>query len=35
MVKIKWSERVTNEEALDRIGEKRTFLNNIVRRKVN
>ena len=35
MVKIKWSERVTNEEALDRIGEKRTLLNSILRRKAN
>ena len=30
----KWSEKVTNE-VLDRIGEKRTFLNNILRRKSN
>ena len=29
----KWSEKVTNEEVLERIGEKRTLLNNIVRRK--
>ena len=28
MEKIKWSERVTNEQVLDRIGEKRTLLNN-------
>ena len=34
MEKIKWSEKVTNE-ILDRIGEKKTLLNNILRRKVN
>ena len=33
MEKIKWSEKVTNEQVLDRIGEKRTLLNNILRRK--
>ena len=26
---------VTNEQVLDRIGEKRTLLNNILRRKAN
>ena len=31
----KWSEIVTNEPVLERIGEKRTLLNNIVRRKAN
>ena len=31
----KWSEKVTNEQVLDRIGEKRTLLNNILRRKAN
>jgi hypothetical protein len=35
MEKIKWSEKVTNEQVVERIGEKRTFLNNILRRKVN
>ena len=35
MEKIKWSEKVTNEEVLERIGEKRTLLNNILRRKSN
>ena len=37
MEKIKWSEKVTNEQVLDRrpIGEKRTLINNILRRKVN
>ena len=34
MENIKWSEQVTNE-VLDRIGEKRTLLNNILRRKSN
>jgi hypothetical protein len=33
MEKIKWSEKVTNEQVLDRIREKRTLLNNILRRK--
>ena len=32
--KIKWSEKVANE-VLKRKGEKRTLLNNILRRKVN
>jgi hypothetical protein len=35
MEKIKWSEKVTNKQVLDRIGEKRTLLNNILRRKAN
>ena len=35
MDKIKWSEKVTNDEVLDRLGEKRTRLNNIHRRKAN
>ena len=35
MEKIKWSEKVTNEQVLDRIGENRTLLNNILRRKAN
>ena len=30
MKKIKWSEKVTNEYILERIGEKRTILNNIL-----
>ena len=30
MDKIKWSEKVTNDQVLERIGEK-TFLNNILR----
>ena len=35
MEKIKWSEKVTNEQALDLIGEKRTLINNILHRKAN
>ena len=35
MEKIKWSEKVTNEQALDRIEEKRTLLNNILLTKAN
>ena len=35
MEKIKWSEKVTNEQVLDCIGEKRTLLNNILHRKAN
>ena len=35
MAKIIWSEKVTNEQVLDCIGEKRTLLNNILRRKAN
>ena len=33
--KIKWSEKVTNEHVLDCIGEKRTLINNNIRRKAN
>jgi len=35
MKKIKWSEKVTNEQVLDHLGEKRTLLNNILHRKAN
>jgi hypothetical protein len=35
MEKIKWSEKVTNEQVLEHIGEKRTLLNNILSRKAN
>jgi hypothetical protein len=35
MEKIKWSDKVTYEQALERIGEKRTLLNNILRIKSN
>jgi hypothetical protein len=35
MENIKWSEKVTSEKGLERIGEKRTLLNNILRRKAN
>ena len=34
MEKIKWQEKVT-KEVIERIGEKRTLLNNILRRKAN
>ena len=33
MEKIKWSEIVTNEQVLDRTGEKRSLLNNIILEK--
>ena len=33
MEKIKWSEKVSNEQVLDRIVEKRALLNNIPHRK--
>ena len=33
MEKIKWSDKVTNEQVLDRTGEKRTLLNNLLRRE--
>ena len=33
--KIKWPEKLTNEQVLARIGESRTLLNNILRRKAN
>ena len=33
MEKIKWSEKVTNEDILERLGEKRAYLNNILRKK--
>jgi hypothetical protein len=35
MEEIKCSEKVSNEQVLDRIGEKRTLINNILRRKAN
>ena len=35
MEKIKWPEKVTNEKVPERIGEKGTLLNNILRKKVN
>ena len=35
MEKMKWSDKVTNEQVLDLIGEKRTLINNMLRRKVN
>jgi hypothetical protein len=33
MDKIKWPEKVTNEQVLEPMGVKRTFLNNILHRK--
>ena len=33
--KIKWSEKVTNEQVLKHIGGKRTLLNNILHSKAN
>ena len=35
MEKMKWSEKVANEEVLDRIGEKRALLNYVLHRKTN
>ena len=35
MEKIKWSKKVTNEQAVDLLGEKRTVLNIILRKKAN
>ena len=35
MEKIKLSEIVTNERGFERVGEKKTLLNIILRRKVN
>ena len=35
MEKIKSSDNVTNEQVIGRIGEKRAFLNNILRRTAN
>ena len=35
MEKIKWLEKVTNEEVFEGIKEKRTYLNNTLLRKAN
>jgi len=35
MEKIKWSEKVTNEQVLEHTGEKSALLNNILRREAN
>ena len=35
MEKTKWSEKVTNEQVLDRIGEKWTLLKNTLHKNVN
>jgi hypothetical protein len=32
-MKIEWPEKVTNEKVLELTGEKRTYLNNILRTK--
>ena len=32
---IKWSEKATNKQVIERIGLKRSLLNNILRRKAN
>ena len=32
---IKWSEKITNEQVTERIGQKRTLLNNVLRKKAN
>ena len=35
MEKKKWPGKLTNEQVFERIGDKRTLLNNILRRKAN
>ena len=35
MEKIKWPDKVTNEQVLERIGMEKTDLNNILCRKAN
>ena len=35
MEKTQWSEKLTNEQVLEHIAEKRTLLNNILCRKAN
>jgi hypothetical protein len=35
MEKIEWSEKVTNEQDLEKTGKKRTLLNNNLHRKAN
>ena len=35
MKNVKWSEKLTNEQVLEHIGEKRTLLNYFLRRKAN
>ena len=35
METIKWSEKITDEKVLERVREKRTLLNNILRTKAN
>jgi hypothetical protein len=33
MMKVKWTERITNEEVLRRVGEKRNIMNTLRRRR--
>jgi hypothetical protein len=33
MLKVKWTERITNEEVLRRVGEKRNIINALRRRR--
>ena len=35
MERISWTDKITNEEVLRRVGEKRSMLETIVRRKKN
>ena len=35
MEKVKWPVKAIDDQILERIGEKRTLLNNILRRKAN
>ena len=35
MKRISWTDKITNEEVLRRVGEKRTIFETIVRRKKN
>ncbi|MGX9339109.1 hypothetical protein, partial [Pantoea dispersa] len=33
--KVKWTDRMTNDEVLRRVGEKKAILNTILQRKAN
>ena len=35
MEKIKWSDKVTSEQVLERVGAKKSLLNNVLHRKAN
>ena len=35
MERISWTEKITNEEVLRRVGEKRSMVETIIRRKKN